>query len=134
MVEVIPGDEVNLQRIRKLLNDAYFTFDDLQDGIRVQENGVTTFVQIDAEKELVSLSSLWGFARHVSTVRRLEIVNSLNDSLILVRFSVTSQGNMWCDLQLPYANGLLTRSFVATLKRFASVSRGAVAMNSDDFE
>ena len=134
MEEILRNNQVGMSRLRSIFRDAYLTYDDFDDGIiRVKENGVTILVEIDEEKELVSLASMWSFAPQVGDARRLQIVNTLNDTLILVRFSVTSQGHMWCDLHLPYEEGIIVRALIQSLKRFAKISRGAVALNEDEF-
>ncbi len=134
MEEILRSNQVELSRLRLIFHDAYLTHDDIDDGIRVKENGVNVVVQIDEEKQLVSLGSLWGFAPQVDHSRRLHIINTLNDTLILVRFSLTSQGHMWCDLHLPYDEGIIVRALVQSLKKFAMISRGAIALNEDEFE
>lgn len=127
--------QVNLKSLVQILEQAYIscTLNERGDMASFTESSVKVMLQFDSDKMVVGLASLWGL-KPISEVDKLRFVNRLNDTITVVRFSITSQGRLWCDHQFQIKGGLNPRWFVFEVKRFAEICRGVVTVNSDFME
>ena len=69
----------------------------------------------------MSLFSIWQLADDASLEDRVELANSLNVGIILVRFCIRADGALWCDHQLVYGGGLTPESILRTYAFFVEV-------------
>jgi len=131
--QVLPEKEVTAERLVGLFRDAMIKCDIDKDGdIRIEESGVKTFIRLDANKKLITFFSLWAMKEQVPREKKLELINTLNNDLIVVRFCAPKPDILWCDYQMSYEDGLHTYHLVATYRLFLRVVIGAKLAKDPD--
>lgn len=134
-MELIGDSEFSLQRVVRVLEDAYMDVDKSDAGhLAVDVGGSRVLVFYEDEKKMMTLVSMWKFKPN-SQHAQLELVNQLNSELILVRFTAKLDSNiLWCDQQVLIKGGVNSRWLVHSLKKFGEVCAGAVKLKSECFE
>lgn len=131
--KILKDNEVTVDAIEAVFTAAAIETDRDDDGdLVLLNNGIPTFVGIDAERKLLSFYVIWGLKARLSAEEKRAFANKLNDSLILVRFAVTGK-DLWFDYNFLYEGGLSTFTLVNTYKQFASICEEVLAENSDVF-
>ena len=131
MAELTNEAQIDLNWIAKILGDAYIDVDRSDPGyLRVVENSVVVAIFHDDEKQQVTFLSLWDLKMGTEN-EKLAFANRLNREIVLVRFSITRDGSLYCDQQLQVKGGISARWLILTLKRFAEVCRGVASANRD---
>jgi hypothetical protein len=126
MSDLLSDVDITLASIEGLFKSAFFRTDHDKDGdLVVRDEGVNTFVKVNAERKTITLFSLWGLKEAAPEVDKLKFANKLNDSMVLVRFAVSNPTTLWCDYQFMYEGGIAPFQLINTYKRFVSVCRGA---------
>jgi hypothetical protein len=132
--EILTEQEINIDRLEGLFKAAFFRAERDKDGDLVirDEQGVNTFVKVDADKKMITFYSLWGLKSRFPEAAKLKFANELNDGLILVRFGVPHPNILWCDYQFLYEGGIAPFHIINTYRRFVNVCKGAVQRDKDD--
>lgn len=133
MSTMLSDREVDLEHIEELFKAAFLRAERDKDGdLVVRDDGVNTFVKVDAEKKMITFFSMWGLRKRFSETDKLRFANKLNDELILVRFVVPRPNVLWCDYQFLFEGGITPFQLVNSYKRFVSVCRGAAQRDTAD--
>ncbi len=134
MSEILSEQEINIDCLEGLFKAAFFRAERDKDGDLVirDEQGVNTFVKVDADKKMITFYSLWGLKSRFTEAAKLKFANELNDGLILVRFGVPHPNILWCDYQFLYEGGIAPFHIINTYRRFVNVCKGAVQRDKDD--
>ena len=128
MPDVLHEYEISMERLENLFHSAFVPCTRDPDGdIRIEEEGVRTFLKLDVEKKLIVMFSIWPMRASVSEGRKLEWINELNRKLVLVKFQMVRPDVLWCDYQLRYEGGVSPMQLVGTVRLFSRVCRGAAA-------
>jgi len=118
MNSLIPEREVSLVRLQEVFEAAFVENDVDDDGdllIRT-ENGTKIFITLDEHNKLVRFTSLYGLRADGDEDAKKELANSLNDNIVFVRFSLSSNSALICDYYLPY-NGAVAPLHIVTATR-----------------
>jgi len=119
--------EVTQKRIRTILKAAYIDVEFDEDGdLRIEDGGLKTFIRVDTKRKLITYFSIWSMKKSVSDVKKYRFVNTLNDEVIFVRFTVLRSTRLYCDHQLLYEGGIAPRTIVDNYRLFQKVTLGAV--------
>ncbi len=130
---VVPEDEVNAQALLPFLKAAFLKCEVMGDGaIKVEEDGIKTFIKVDPSKKLIAVFSLWRVKAAYPDAAKLGFVNRLNKTLIVVRFHIHNATTLVCDYQFPYENGIRPSTLVGAYRLFAKVVKGAVLTQDPD--
>jgi len=133
MSEMLRDDEVTVDRIEALAKQAFISADrDKDDDLVLRDGGLNTFVKVDTDRKMITFFTIWPLRSRFSLDDKLQYVNGLNDSMILVRFAVPKPDMLWCDYQFLYEGGITPFNIINAYKRFVSVCRGAVAEDDKD--
>jgi hypothetical protein len=133
MTAVLTDREVDVEHIEQLFKAAFLRAERDKDGdLVVREDGVNTFIRVDAEKKMITFFSMWGLRTRFSEADKLRFANKLNDELILVRFVVPRPNVLWCDYQFLFEGGITPFQLVNSYKRFVGVCRGAAQRDTAD--
>lgn len=134
-MELIGESEFSLQRVVRVLEDAYMDVDKSDaERLAVDVGGSRVLFFYEDEKKMMTLVSMWKFKPN-SKHAQLEVVNQLNSDFILVRFTARLDSNiLWCDQQVLIKGGVNSRWLVHSLKKFGEVCAGAVKLKSEYFE
>lgn len=130
---VLAEPEVTLQRLKELYTAAFLKVEIDEDGdLRIDDDGIKTFVRLDAKRQLVTYLAAWRLKASVPQERKLQWVNSLNQELVMVRFSVPRPDSLVCDYQFFYEGGVTPYGLVHHYRQFVKVARGAVTLKDPD--
>jgi hypothetical protein len=124
---VLGESDVTALKLRALCQAALIKCEIDSDGdLKIEDDGMKSFVRVDTDKKLLSFFSIWPLRKSVTELEKLQLLNTLNKDLILVRFYMHDATTLVCDYQLPYDNGILPFQVVNAYRRFAKVTRGAI--------
>ncbi len=131
--DLIDEDDVNVQKIKELFDAAFIKCEIDKDGdLLVVDEGMKIFLRIDKKRNLITFFSAWGLKSSVSELKKLQLVNKLNDDLIIVRFAMKTPMTLWCDYQFLYDGGVTPFTIVNNYKVYVRVTKGAVASQDPD--
>jgi hypothetical protein len=126
-------DDVTLQKIKTFFDAAFLKAEfDKDGGLKIEDGGFKTFVQVNKEKKLITFFSAWGLKASVPEIKKLQLVNTMNDDLIFVRFAMPRPTTLWCDYQFLYEGGITPYAIVNNYRMFAKVTKGAVAIKDPE--
>lgn len=115
-------DDVNLTSLLAIFQAAGLPAEIDDDGdIDITRDGIRTFVRLDEDRKIMSLFSIWQLADDASLEDRVELANSLNEGIVMVRFCIRADGALWCDYQLVYEGGLTAEFIIHTYRLFVQV-------------
>ncbi|MBN2310795.1 MAG: YbjN domain-containing protein [Candidatus Hydrogenedentes bacterium] len=124
---IIPEEELTVERVKELFEAAFIKCEIDSDGdLKIEDGGLITFVRIEKEKTLLSFFSLWAMKEDAPELQKLQLINSFNDDLIIVRFSLRNATTLWCDYQLSFQDGMMPNQIVQSYRLFFKVVVGAV--------
>jgi len=122
----IPEGEVSVEKVKTFFDAAFMKTQIDKDGdLQIEDSGFKTFVRVDKKKKLISIFSLWTVKASVAEAKKLKAVNTLNDSLIVVRFAISDPTTLTCDYQVPYEGGITAYAMVNNYRLFARVVKEA---------
>lgn len=131
--DYLEEQEVSPQTVQRLFDAAFLKPKLRENGsIMIVEGGVKVLVILDEEKKLISYLCLWGIKPGTPELKRLRLVNALNDELIMVRFSTHGPTTLVCDYQVSYERGIAPFAIVNNYRVFARVVKGAIATRDHD--
>jgi hypothetical protein len=121
-MELIAENQLSLQKIAEILDDAYIEVDASNDGLlQVDMAGVRISMIYDEGTKLLAFLSLFQL-KPGSALTRLELVNNLNINSRVVRSSYKQDENaLWCDQQISIKGGVTSRWLVLSIKQFAEI-------------
>jgi hypothetical protein len=125
----------NLSRdlLKEIFESAYMDVSVDQDGDLVIKEACKVIVMPDMErKNRIRLMSIFGFTEESSRSARLECVNSINRSYLLVTTYVTDNGNLVFRYDVAIDGDLPKKNLILTIKRFASIPHDAVQDHGKD--
>ncbi len=130
---LVPEEQVTVRGIMPFFKAAFLKCEiDRFGSLKIEDDGMKTFVRVDREKKLVTFFNLWHLKARFSETQKLRLLNKLNSDLIIVRFYMHNATTLVCDYQLPYENGIRPSSLVATYRLFARVIRGALLLHDPE--
>lgn len=125
MPEMLQENEVTIDRIENLLKDALMPCArDAGGSLRYDDDGVKTFIKVDADRKMVVMFSIWRLKESVPMEKKLAWVNELNKRLVLAKFQIVQRETLGCDYQCRYEGGLSPVQLVSTIRFFAKACRG----------
>ncbi len=125
---VIPEDQVNRGSVESALcsekgvrcsHEGEFLLLEEPDGFRV-------VAAVDEERKLISYVAILEMSSEIPEAEKLQLVNQLNDSLILVRFVMTTPTLLWCDYEIHYNQGIPAQLIRQSYQTFTEVVKGAL--------
>jgi hypothetical protein len=130
---MLAESELTLERLQEVFSAAYLKTEIDADGdLRIDEDGIKTFVRLDPKRRLVTYLAAWRLKASVPRERKLQWVNALNQDLVMVRFTVANTPNLVCDYQFFYEGGVHAQALVHHYRQFVNVVRGAVTLKDPD--
>lgn len=130
---VVKEEEITLQKIKGYFDAAFLKAEFDKDGdLKIIDGGFKVFVKIDNEKKLISYFSLWGLKASVPEIKKLQLINTMNNDLIFVRFSMPRATTLLCDYQFLYEGGITPYSIITNYRTFARVSKGGIETKDPD--
>jgi len=125
---ILPEDQVTSAQLAQFFKAAFMKAEVDEDGdIKVKSDaGITVWISIEGERKLLKYVATYGFKEDATEVDRLQLVNTLNDNVILVRFSVPRDDVLMADYYLYYEEGVIPYQVVNTLRHFANITVKAI--------
>ena len=108
MPEMLQENEITMDRIEELLKSVSMPcYRDAGGALRYDDDGVKTFIKVDADKKLVILFSVWRLKESSPMEKKLAWANELNKRLLLAKFQVVKPELCLAQVQLiPHGVGL----------------------------
>ena len=134
-METIPEDEVTIESLRSLLDKAFYPSEVDDDGdIEVTIRGRRIYLDLRSSAQFIGYSAYFEVKEHVPLTERHALVNRLNDSMVMVRFSIGEQNPRFllADYHLSFEGGIAMFQVIATLRAFEQVV--AIAISTMDEE
>jgi hypothetical protein len=125
---ILSEDGVTPARLQRFFKAAFLKAEiDEDEDVKVRTDaGITVWISIEAERKLLKYVATYGFKEDVTEVDRLQLVNTLNDNVILVRFSVPREDVLMADYYLYYEEGIVPYQIVNSLRHFANITVKAI--------
>lgn len=126
-----PGD-VSGTRLAHLLAGAGLPAHLDADGdVRIEDpTGLRLFLTVDTLRHILTCFTVLGVREGVDEHARLRYVNDLNTGRLLVRFSQDAPDSLFCDVQVPYAQGISVAQILEYLRLVSAVVRSIAAEDS----
>jgi hypothetical protein len=102
---------------------------DTDGGIKVTDS-ISCFVV--PRDDTIRLMTLFRFRPEVSHVTKLDFVNKVNDEYVVVRASVTKQGYLCFDYDVPVRGGITRRAIVEATRLFLRVPAPAIREHGEN--
>ncbi len=130
---ILEEDEVTAVKVMSVMKAAYLKCSIDEDGdVRIEEDGLITFITVDPERKLLKYFSFWHMKEEVSLEQKHDLVNRWNNDLIFVKFFVARPTTLGTEYWLKYADGILEHQLVTSYRQFQKVVIGAVQDNDPD--
>ncbi|ADV64153.1 signal transduction inhibitor [Isosphaera pallida ATCC 43644] len=119
----VAESEVDAFLLQKFFRAAFLKTEIDDDGdLRVYSDfGCRVYLNVDPDRKLVRFTSVYGLREDASEEDKLRLVNTLNDKVILARFSMPQSDALMADYYLLYEEGLIPYQVVHTFRQFARV-------------
>lgn len=123
----VPEKDVTLKKLKTIFTTAFFKAEFDEDGdLKLEDSGMKIFVKMDTEKKLITFFTAVPLKQSVTEIKKLQLVNRLNNDLIFVRFCMPRPNTLWCDYDLSYEGGITPFAIINTYRLFAKVVGGAI--------
>ena len=123
--EILDEDEINLRTIKTFFDAAFIKSEFDDDGdLLIEDGGTKTFIVVDEEKKMITYFSIWPLRASVPEMKKLQLVNQLNDDLIIVRYCMPRPETLWCDYQVLYEGGITPYTIINNYRMFIKVVKG----------
>jgi hypothetical protein len=126
-----PSD-VTAARLAELLAGAGLPAQVDADGdVRIEDpSGLRLFLTADTTRHILTCFTVLGVREDADEATRLRYVNALNTGRLLVRFSQDAPDSLFCDVQVPYAQGISVAQLLEYLRLMSVVVRSIAAEDS----
>ncbi len=122
---LIEEDQVTLGRLKQILDAAFIDSEIDAEGELFISQGLDFPIWVALEPDRKSLNIYTCVGMRKSDAEALEAVNQLNQRLIIAQFHVKDRA-LWANHWMSIDTGLLSRQFVLTLRRFATIFQQAM--------
>ena len=128
MENFLNEDKVTPTHLLQLFKNALMKASlDEEDDIRVTTVlGSLFMIEVLSEQKMLKYVSLFGFKKHANTSEKLALLNQLNSSVILSRFSMPREDVLLSEYFLPYEEGISSYQVINCLRLFERVTTGAI--------
>lgn len=123
-LEAIPEDEVTIDNLRDLLDRAFYRSEIDEDGdVAIIIRDRRMYLDIRSSAKVLGYSAFFSVKEDAPIQQRHALVNRLNDSIVMVRFSIREQnpGVLVADYHLSYEGGISPFQVVTTLRNFDQI-------------
>lgn len=133
MHTLLSENDVTLEKLQSVFETACYTTEiDEDGGLKITDGALKAFAVVEPDKKMISFVSIWGLKPGVPEAKKLQFVNSLNDEIAFVRFSMPDPETLWCDYQFLYEGGITPYAIIRNYRFFDKVIRGVVATKDPD--
>ena len=134
MISLIPEIEVSFETLESILKDSAIDYERSDnDNIYITTFAFNFWISIDTNRNFIRFYSYWPIAENSSVEKILELVNTYNESLILVQFSLAEDCQR-IDGQyiMTYRDGLIRTQLLRMTRLFSEVFHRAVEHEDPD--
>ncbi len=105
---------------------------DADGDVRIEDaSGLRLFLTVDPQRHILTCFTVLGLRATADELTRLRFVNRLNTGRLLVRFSQDAPDSLFCDVQVPYTQGISVAQLLDYLRLVSAVVRSLVAEDPD---
>jgi hypothetical protein len=126
--DLITPENLSKELLYSIFDAAYMDVSYDSDGDLMIQDDVRCFViPNEKTKDRIRLFTLFGFNPESSELDRLESVNRINNTYIMVRATSSNNDTLFFDYDICVKGGITRKNLVLTVKRFCSIPRDAVS-------
>lgn len=128
-IDILSESDVTANQIRQLFRNAFMKAEIDEDGdVRVHTDaGLKVIVSVDDSRKMLKYMAIYGLKEDAPDYEKHTFVNTLNDNVIFVRFSVPRTDILMADYFLSYEEGIPAYQIVNTARIFSRVVLGSVS-------
>jgi hypothetical protein len=126
-----PGN-MTIEELARLFEEAYMEVSIDADGDLLIEDEYRCFLRPDLDGRLLAACAVFGARPYADEQAKLRFVNRVNDGLILIRGSVTTDGRFFFDYYIPIEGGATRKAVVLAVRRFLSYLGGAMDLDTEN--
>jgi hypothetical protein len=124
--DLITPENVSKEMLKSVFDAAYLNATlDSDDLLSVKEDS-TIFISLNEAKDKISLATYYRFTADSSEVRRLQLVNKINNEYIIVRAIAESDDTLCFSWDISIEGGITPKNFVLSVRRFGSLPRAII--------
>jgi len=113
---LIAENEVSLERLQQIFEASFFGSKTDGETLTVQMEGARFLLHLDETNKMIVCAAIYGLRKYAPCEEKNALVNTLNRSLIFVRFIIHDETTFVAQYALPHTQGLLPFHLVNTLR------------------
>lgn len=129
---VIPEDEITLERLKLVFQNAFIECENDGEALRIQMEGARFLLHLDTKNKLIACAAIYALKEYGTPEGKNELANKLNRELILIRFVIHDETTFVAQYSLSYAQGLMPYHLVNALRLMQRVLTQSVAEYDTD--
>ena len=134
-LDLIPETEVTMEKLKSLFDQSFFVTAIDEDGdLAVSTADSRVYLDVRPAIKLIGYSMYYSLNSSASGPLALALANRVNDSLVMVRFSLLKgePHTMVADYHLSFEGGVLPFQIVSTLRTFTGIATRAIREYDED--
>jgi hypothetical protein len=130
--EILFPASVTVHELKRLFDGAFMDASIDDDGDLIIEDDYRCFLRPDLDGRLLAASAIFDASRHADEQAKMRFVNRVNDGLMMIRASLTSDGRLYFDYYIPIEGGITKKAVVLAVRRFLSYLAAAMEQDTDN--
>jgi hypothetical protein len=130
--EILFPSDIDVSELQQLFEDAYMDASIDEDGDLTIEDEYRCFLRPDLDGRMLAAGAIFGARSSADERARLRFVNRVNDGLMMIRASLTSDGRFYFDYYIPVEGGITKKAVVVAVRRFLSYLAAAMDQDIED--
>lgn len=134
-LETIPEDEVTISNLQSLFDRAFFnTYIDGDGDLVVKDGEHNIFLSVMENTKLLAYFSYFRIREATPLHQKLNLVNKINDSVVMVRFSIQERNpdTLMVDYYLPFEGGVSASQIISTLRVYERIINVVMHIYDED--
>jgi hypothetical protein len=130
--DLVTPENISKELLRSIFDAAFMETSFDKDGDLIVKDQVRCYVYLSEKKDRITLICGFGFKKGIAEVQRLNCVNNINTSYIMVRAASKGNDTLTFDYNIYVPGGISKKNIVLATKRFMLIPREAVADHGRD--
>lgn len=130
--EILFPASATVHELKRLFDGAFMDASIDDDGDLIIEDDYRCFLRPDLDGRFLAASAIFDASRHSDEQAKMRFVNRVNDGLMMIRASLTSDGRLYFDYYIPIEGGITRKAVVLAVRRFLSYLAAAMEQDTED--
>jgi hypothetical protein len=124
---MLSENDVTTSNLRVLFNTAFLRCEVDRDGdLVIQDEGAVTYASVHEDRKYIRFFSLCKLRPEFSDAQKLNLVNTMNKEVMLVRFFAHDATRLVCDYWFSFDNGVSAYQIMSSYRWYRRVVTGAI--------